>query len=221
MRNAVLLPNGLVLTTDNSAGIGEKEHDVVQVDDELVAYFAARVTLMEQWAAQAIPVSIVMHNFSGNKSWVKYVTGIEKLFFELDQPCPIITGSTESNMETMQSAVAVTMIGEKKEVDVEDFTWCVYGLPSVGEEVLTKTEKIADMKRIWDALNGGLVQRVWPVGSSGIAEECKRLGIHCKLGGDWGLEKSAGPATSVLLGVANNRIDEAKLHFGAYFNRIN
>lgn len=219
MRNAVLLPNGLVLTTDNSAGIGEKEEDIVQVDDEIVAYFAARVTLMEQLAAQSNPFSIVIHNFSGNKSWKKYVAGIEKLFLELDLHCPVITGSTESNMKTLQSAIAVTMIGEKKEVNVEDFTWYVYGLPSIGEEVLTQPEKIADIKKIWDAVNGGLVQKVWPVGSSGIGEECKRLGLRCELG-DWDIEKSAGPATSVLLGITNNRIDEAIIHFGENFNII-
>lgn len=220
MRNAVLLPNEFVLTTDNSAAIGEKEADVVQVADEVVAYFAARVALMEQWAAAAHPVSIIVHNFSGNKSWDKYVGGIEKLFSEIDQPCPVITGSTESNMETLQSAIAVTMIGEIKEVDAEDFTWYVYGIPCVGEEVLAEPEKIAQMKKISDAVNDGLVQRVWPVGSTGIAEECKRLGLRCDLK-SWDVEKSAGPATSALLGIANCRIEEAKLHFGTYFEKIN
>lgn len=220
MRNAILLPNGFVLTTDNSAAIGEKEADIVQVADEVVAYFAARVALMEQWAAGAQPVSIIVHNFSGNKSWDKYVGGIEKLFSEIDQPCPVITGSTESNMETLQSTLAVTMIGEIKEVRAEDFTWYVYGMPCVGEEVLAQPEKIALMKKIWDAMNDGLVQRVWPVGSTGIAEECKRLDLRCDLKG-WDVEKSAGPATSVLLGVANSRIEEAKLHFGTYFEEIN
>ena len=113
MRNAVLLPNGIVLTTDNSAGIGEKMDDVVSTPDEIVSYFAARVALLEQWAAGATPLSIVVHNFSGNQSWDKYITGIEKLFNELGVKCPEITGSSETNMETLQSAIAVTMLGEK------------------------------------------------------------------------------------------------------------
>ncbi|TQR21137.1 hypothetical protein [Psychrobacillus vulpis] len=219
MRNAVILPNGLVLTTDNSAGIGEKLDDVVSIDDDVVSYFAGRVTLMEQWAAGAHPVSIIVHNFSGSKSWNKYVAGIEKLFVDLGQSCPVITGSTESNMEMLQSAMAVTMIGEKKEKSDQDFTWYVYGMPCVGGEVLEESEKIADTKKIWDALNCGLVQRVWPVGSTGIAEECKRIGLRGELE-NWDVEKSAGPATSVLLGIANNRIEEAKLHFGKYFEII-
>ncbi|MFJ7970069.1 hypothetical protein [Psychrobacillus sp. NPDC096389] len=219
MRNAVLLPNGLVLTTDNSAAIGEKEADIVQVPDEVVAYFAGRVALMEQWAAGAYPVSIVLHNFSGNKSWDKYIEGMEKLFREIDQPCPELTGSTESNMETLQSAMAVTMIGTKQITNAENYRWYVYGKPCVGKEVMTVSEKIANMKKIWDGLNNGIVKRVWPVGSSGITGECKRLGLSCQLK-EWDTEKSAGPATSVLLGIANDRVEEAKLHFGQYLEEI-
>ncbi|MDI2587783.1 hypothetical protein OR571_11815 [Psychrobacillus sp. NEAU-3TGS] len=220
MRNAVLLPNGLVLTTDNSAAIGEKQADIVQVPDEIVAYFAGRVALFEQWAAGAYPVSIVLHNFSGNKSWDKYIAGMEKLFGEIDQPCPEITGSTESNMETLQSAMAVTMIGTKQITSSENYAWYVYGKPCVGEEVMTESEKIADMKKILDGLNSGFVRRVWPVGSSGITGECEQLGLSCELK-EWDTEKSAGPATSVLLGIANDGVKEAKLHFGQYFEKIN
>ncbi|WP_391119905.1 hypothetical protein [Psychrobacillus sp. L3] len=220
MRNAVLLPNDLVLTTDNSAAIGEKEADVVRVDDEVVAYFAARVALVEQWAAGAFPISIVLHNFSGNKSWEKYKVGIEKIFNELGQPCPVITGSTESNMETLQSAMAVTMIGERKRESDSACKWYVYGKPCVGEEVLMNLEKIADIKKIWNGITTGLVARVWPVGSAGIKEEFHQLGLHCHLQ-DWDILKSAGPATSVLLGVSTDRVEEAKLLFGKYFEGIN
>ncbi|MFF2753387.1 hypothetical protein ACFVR1_06465 [Psychrobacillus sp. NPDC058041] len=220
MRNAVLLQNGLLLTTDNSAGIGEKEADIVHVDDEIVAYFAARVTLVEQWAAGAHPISIIMHNFSGNKSWKKYLTGIEKLFIEIEQPCPVVTGSTESNMEMLQSAMSVTMIGEKRPTSNEESTWCIYGKPCVGQEVLMDADKIADIKKIWDGIASGLVQRVWPIGSTGIEAECKRLGLSCQLNG-WDISKSAGPATSVLLGISPDRMVEAKVHFGKYFEEIN
>lgn len=219
MRNAILLPNDLVLTTDNSAGIGGKSADLVRVDDEIVSHFAARVALLEQWAAGATPLSIVVHNFSGNKSWEKYVAGIENLFAMIGEPCPVISGSTESNMEMLQSAIAVTMIGEKVRKSDEASTWCVYGMPCVGDEVLNESEKVADLKKIWDGLTNGLVLRVWPVGSNGILAECKRLGLQGEVE-DWDVLKSAGPATSVLLGISTNRIDEAVLHFGSYFEKI-
>lgn len=219
MRNAILLPNGLVLTTDNSAGIGEKEQDIVATADEVVSYFAARVALLEQWAAGAQPVTIIVHNFSGYKSWGKYVVGIEKIFHELDLPCPAITGSTESNMETLQSAMAITMVGEMKPKRDEEIVWFVYGKPCVGEEVLLKSDQIADLKKIWDAKNTGLVRQTWPVGSTGLAAECQRLGLTADLEG-WDKWKSAGPATSVLLGIPEERIEEAKVHFGKYFVEI-
>ncbi|WP_313893328.1 hypothetical protein [Psychrobacillus sp.] len=220
MRNAILLPNDLVLTTDNSAGIGGKAADVVRVDDEIVSYFAARVALLEQWAARATPLSIVVHNFSGNKSWDNYVAGIEHLFATIGEPCPAITGSTESNIEMLQSAVAVTMIGEKVFGSSEEFVWYVYGVPCVGDEVLNESEKVADLKKIWDGLTNGLVVQVWPVGSTGILAECKRLGLQGEVEG-WDVLKSAGPATSTLLGIVTDRIDEAVLHFGRYLEKIN
>ncbi|MFJ7825571.1 hypothetical protein [Psychrobacillus sp. NPDC096623] len=219
MRNAVLLPNGFVLTTDNSAGIGEKIEDVVSTPDEIVSYFAARVALLEQWAAGATPLSIVVHNFSGNQSWVKYVDGIEKLFNEIGVKCPEITGSSETNMETLQSAIAVTMIGEKVEEYFAKIQWYAYGKPSVGAEVIKNSDKIANLKKIREAINTGLVHQVWPVGSNGIKGECERLGLHGNLV-DWDVEKSGGPATIVLLGVDISKEKEAKLHFGDYFEAI-
>ncbi|MEK3978783.1 hypothetical protein MKY37_06745 [Psychrobacillus sp. FSL K6-2836] len=219
MRNAVLLPNGFVLTTDNSAGIGEKVDDVVSTPDEIVSYFATRVALLEQWAANATPQSIVVHNFSGDQSWTKYVAGIEKLFNEIGLKCPEITGSSETNIETLQSAIAVTMLGEQVGENCKEIRWYAYGKPSVGEEVITDEDYIANLKKIRDAKNTGLVHRVWPVGSTGIKGECERLGLAGNLVG-WDMEKSAGPATTVLLGIDIFKEKEAKLHFGDYFEAI-
>ena len=219
MRNAILLPNGFVLTTDNSAGIGEKTDDVVRTPDEIVSYFAARVVLLELWAAGATPLSIIVHNFSGQRSWGKYVAGIEKLFNEIGGKCPEITGSTETNMETLQSAIAVTMLGERGAKIYKEICWYAYGKPSVGEEVIKDSDKIANLKKIREAINTGLVHQVWPVGSTGIKSECERLGLYGDVG-NWDVEKSAGPATTVLLGIDIRKEKEAKLHFGDYFEAI-
>lgn len=219
MRNAVLLPNGMFLTTDNSAAIGEKENDLVSISDEDVAYFAARVCMLEQWAARANPHTIVVHNFTGNKSWDKYIKGIQRLFNEMNEKCPVITGSSETNMETMQSAMAITMLGEQQQKTDQEYQWYAYGKPCVGEEVIKEIDKIADLKRIWDAMKSGLVHTVCPVGSKGIEEECNRLGIEGYLNG-WDVRKSTGPATTVLLGIPLAKEHEAKLHFGEYFQAI-
>ena len=219
MRNAILLPNSVILTTDNSAAIGEKEKDLVSISDEAVAYFAARVCLLEQWAARANPHTIVIHNFSGNKSWDKYTNGVRQLFDKINVKCPAITGSSETNMETMQSAVAITMLGEQQKEEGYNFQWYAYGKPCVGEEVIKESEAIADLHKVWEAMKSGLVHAVWPVGSKGIEEECNRLGIAGNLNG-WNVHKSAGPATTVLLGIDIVREQEAKLHFGKFFQKI-
>jgi len=219
MRNAVILTNGLILTTDNSAGIGEKEMDVVKTSDEVVAYFAARVCLLEQWAANAKPNTVIVHNFSGDQSWDKYVRGIRQVFEEIEMDIPSITGSTETNIETVQSGVAVTMIGEQKQQVESSVSWYVYGMPSVGDEVLANAHKIASLPKIRRAMEAGIVQRVWPVGSSGILEECRRLRINGDLE-NWNMKKSAGPATTVLLGINEERVQEAQQLFGEYFQKI-
>lgn len=219
MRNAILLPNGLVLTTDNSAGIGEKEKDMVSVSDEVVSYFAARVSILEQWAANSFPQTIVVHNFSGKDSWNKYIKGIERLYSEIAEECPVITGSSETNIDTMQSAMAISMLGEQHQKHDQDFIWYAYGKPCVGQEVMEQATKIADLKKIWEAMKSGLVHAIWPVGSTGIVGECERLEIECHMEG-WDVQKSAGPATTVLVGIPITRQQEAKQYFGEYFQKV-
>ena len=75
MRNALVV-EGLIVTSDNSAAIGEKELDAVQVPDALAAKFGARVALAEQWAAGGEVSAIILHNFSGQQQWHRYIEGI-------------------------------------------------------------------------------------------------------------------------------------------------
>ncbi|MGB6407055.1 MAG: alpha-ribazole-5-phosphate synthase, partial [Planococcus donghaensis] len=106
MRHELLI-DGLVITSDNSAAIGRKEQDVVQVSDAVTAKFAARVALLEQWAAGSEPQAVLIHNFSGTSSWDAYVEGVTELFAEAQSALPAISGSTETNMPTVQSGIAV------------------------------------------------------------------------------------------------------------------
>ena len=79
--------------------------------------------------------------------------GVTDLFQEAGLAVPQISGSTETNMELVQSAMAVTMIGEKKEPPLdEESTWFTYGTPLVGNEVLERAEEVASfgyLKRHW------------------------------------------------------------------------
>lgn len=216
MRHAIQL-NGMIVTTDNSGGIGEKKADLIFVKDEVTAKFAARVALLEQWAANAEPSAILIHNFSGEQSWGKYVQGIADLFREIGIEVPTISGSTETNMPLNQSALAVTMIGEVVRFPRdEELRWFTYGTPLVGDEVIEQTEKIASVQKIYEAFQKGLIERIWPVGSCGILHEVRMLtrndeaivkSIH-------NTAKSAGPATVILMGVKEHQRTNALAFFG-------
>lgn len=225
MRNSLELGAGFVATTDNSGGIGMKPEDVVQVGDERVGYFSARVTLLEQWAAEADPVAVILHNFSGSASWEGYCEGIRQAFSECNLGLPPISGSTESNMDMLQSAMAVTMIGRKSTAPTEnDFAgfWYLYGHPLVGEAVIRESEKMADLGKVRAALEAGMISAIWPVGSGGVKAEWERLtgqpysGLPANVDPD----ASAGPATAVFVRIVPDQEAPAKEHFGKYLYKL-
>lgn len=207
-----------VITSDNSAAIGEKPQDAVAAPDRVTAKFAARVALLEQWAAGSEPEVILLHNFSGEAQWNRYVEGIKEQFEEIGIEMPQLAGSSETNMPTLQSGVAVTMLGrQKRELPAEGLQWFIHGKPLVGPDVLDKREQIADVRKIYDALNTGIIERVWPVGSKGIASEAERL-LRRKLDLSKEVDSklSGGPASCVLIGVWPEQSEAMKQHFGTY-----
>lgn len=218
------LAEDLVITTDNSGAIGEKQQDLVQVPDALTAYFAARVTLLEQWATHAEPIAVVLHNFSGSSSWPKYVQGVEKLFHEAGLELPPLSGSSETNMELLQSAMAVTLIGKKKAIrpSAEPKQWYTYGYPLVGKEVLENREKVASLSQLKNAMDNEIVEQIWPVGSQGILHEVRQLTGNETAQIDTLLDatKSAGPATVILLAIKNEKKDAAFKKFGIMLNNL-
>ena len=223
MRNAIDIGNGFIVTTDNSGGIGEKPGDLVTVPDRVTAYFAARVTLLEQWAAHAEPMTVLIHNFSGGASWEHYVVGVSDLFHEAGLALPQISGSSETNMDLVQSAMAVTMIGRTTESPRdEESSWFTYGTPLVGNEVLERAEEVASLRLLKEALDKGIVQRIWPVGSQGILEEVRSMTGHREASVESVLDiaKTAGPATVVLLAIPHSKKEQAEAHFGNHLNEL-
>lgn len=223
MRNAIDIGNDFIVTTDNAGGIGEKPDDIVKVPDRVTAYFAARVALLEQWAAHATPTAVLLYNFSGSTSWDKYVQGVTDLFHDAGLVAPQISGSTETNMSLMQSAVAVSIVGKKNaDMTKMNVTWFAYGKPLVGHEVVEQASKIASMKHIRKALDKGIVDRVWPVGSRGVLAEYRTLmnDDEVSVTANFDAEKTAGPSTVVLLGIEENKIKEAHAYFGELMMKL-
>lgn len=224
MRHALKLANGFVVTTDNSGGIGEKQADLVFAPNDIVSYFAARVALLEQWAARCQVESVVIHNFSGDEAWQDYIKGVNRLLKEVGLEKVLVTGSSETNMELLQSAMSITMIGRSGGgVDIEqDVKWFIYGRPFVGVEVLENSKVIADLNKVKIAMENGWASNIWPVGSKGIQAEVRILFANDKLfvQSDVDVEKSAGPSTVVLVAVPKESIEQATLHFGKQLREL-
>ncbi|EON70758.1 hypothetical protein [Lysinibacillus sphaericus] len=222
MRNAVKIGE-LIVTTDNAAAIGEKPQDVVSASDNLTAYFTARVTFLEQLAANALPVHIILANFSGDAAWSRYVTGIEQVFDEIGLACPQIGGSSESNMPTLQSALSLTMLGvqqSRTKFEHDKLIWYTYGLPLVGNEVLAQPDDVAQLRPIFNAWRDDIVQQVWPVGSKGLQVEFTRLFVDQRVTSSLDVEKTAGPCAVILLGVHPEKEHLAQKIFTRNFEKL-
>ncbi|WP_258954817.1 hypothetical protein [Lysinibacillus fusiformis] len=222
MRNAMKV-GGLIATMDNAAAIGEKPQDIVPASDQLTAYMTARVTFLEQLAAQALPVQILLANFSGDAAWSRYESGIQQVFEETGISCPAIAGSSESNMPTLQSGLAITMLGEiqqRKAWNPEQLSWYTYGLPLVGEELLAQPDDVAQLQPVYQAWLAEIVQQVWPVGSKGLQGECVRLFGEQVVECSHHMTKSAGPSTVILLGVHPEKEQLAHQFFQRNFEKL-
>lgn len=214
MRNAIVCPfneaEELVITCDNSGGIGLKEADAVQVPYDVVAYYAFRVAIMECIAERANPMSVVLQNFSGEEAWGMLKSGVERGLAELECQDVAITGSTESNFQLKQSALGLVIIGRREKqatpvvVEWGKLSWAVIGSPLVGEEVIAKKAEIAPLS-LFQSICKETAAIVVPVGSKGIRAELERLlarnsmivkDIIC----DLDVEKSSGPSTCFLVG---------------------
>lgn len=196
MRHAVSLGENLWMGMDNSSGIGEKPHDVVQAPNALVASMAARVALLELWCVGAEPESIFMMNFTGNAAWSAYEKGLQHLFEELGTPMPHLAGSTESNIETLQSGIAIQFIGRVIKKPVCEGNWYLLGTPLVGQAVVERANEVISLSELQKARQSGIVSYVHPCGSGGVAKELERLGISTSTEIPAG---SAGPSTCVLV----------------------
>ncbi|WP_226654725.1 ATP-binding protein [Pseudalkalibacillus hwajinpoensis] len=234
MRDGTVIGLGdetLIITSDNSGAIGLKEQDHVAVPYDVVSYYAFRVAAMENIALGGHPVSVVMHNFCGGSEWEALVSGVECGKRELGFNQEIkITGSSETNMPLLQSALGVVVLGRQNrtlpEVRLDDATkFAVIGKPLVGEEVVNEEVAIAPLELFrWMSEQMG-VQSVLPVGSKGILYELNELvdGVEveeCKVRAELDLYKSSGPSTCFI--VAYDRVVEEQLleRAGPHFNRV-
>jgi len=213
MRDVLFLPfdDGveLAIAADGSAAVGEKPGDAVFVPAETTAYFAARVALMELISVGAEAKAVVLQNFITDECWEALCRGVKRAGGELGLSFPI-TGSSESNFATVQSALGVTAIGtvasKQKRIGItpEAAKFAVIGRPLVGPTVLAHPDWIAPLSLVAELLASPYVYELIPIGSKGIYYEWTQLlaangrrwrACVCPLP----LFASGGPATSLLI----------------------
>lgn len=214
----------LVIACDSAGGIGPKKEDVIKVPGEMIGRFTTRVALMEILAVGAKPISIV------NTLAVEYdPTGKQILQGIIQEASKLgvdhniqINGSTEENFTTIQTGIGVTVVGiaEKDQLkiassQVNDMVIAV-GLPMVGEEVLVNEDLIVELADLMELLKIQDVHEMIPVGSKGIVYEANLLAKMSNLDCEFDqnikidLEKSAGPATTLLVSIREEAVDQVK-----------
>jgi hypothetical protein len=224
MRDSLALPiegaGSLIIATDNSGGIGMKQADDVLVSYDITAYFSFRVAVMECIAAGANPIAVVVHNFCGDEAWNPITQGILRGQAELKLDIPI-TGSTESNITMIQSALGIIVVGktmiQEKETGEKI---AVIGQPLVGSQVIDQAEFIAPLPLFkWCCEQEGI--NVLPVGSKGIAYEWRLLQpdseIPAELLQQLDVQASAGPSTCFLISYPKSMEKEIKEKAGVHF----
>ncbi len=204
----------LAVACDALGGIGSKRGDSVGVPAYVVGRFACRVPLMELLAVEAAPVAVscclcVEPDPTGRE----IMAGVrDELRAAALEGAVALTGSTEKNVATSQTAVGITVVGT-----VDRLRWgrarpgdvvLAVGEPKVGEAVSLENPTLADIPTLRLALAHPSSGDAVPVGSRGIAAEARDLALRSGLvlaldaGRDLDLETSAGPATVFLVTVA-------------------
>lgn len=207
------LPGGgrLLVACDAAGGIGPKPLDHVKVPGNVLGRFTARVALMEVLAAGGKPVLLVNNAcVEPDPTGHEILEGIRQEAALAGLGPDAITGSFEKNTPTSQTGLGVTVLALTEEraprmARAGDLVLAI-GRPKVGREVNVDDPEIADLPLVRWLAAQPLVHDILPVGSRGIAAEADDLARCAGLALDWldreegwDLEKSAGPATCVLV----------------------
>lgn len=214
-RDLTILPiskeKWLVIACDSSAGIGEKEQDIVEIDPAVTAAFCLRVPLMELFCYGASPIAVI--DLIGNEkepTGERMLQGIRKELEKAELSNIPINGSTEENMLTKTTSIGITVIGENASEKklfklLEPCSLLQLGKPYVGKRVAKNQQRIFSYSLVKSLKNEAGVLDMLPVGSKGIRYEANLMTKDSNFEVDFLIEKdldcSAGPATVILLAV--------------------
>jgi len=220
------VPTGhaIVVGSTSSGAVGPKSMDKVKVEGRTLGKFLARVALMDVAATGAFPLLLsVTLGVEKDPTGREILEGIKREASVIGlEPNQVIMENTEDNFETIQTGVGLTVIGFANEEELRlgktrpgDLLVAI-GKPKVGEEVILAEARseIADLKNVTWLSQKKFVHDIKPVGTFGIAYEANAMafavGRQLKLAEKVlvDLDKSAGPATVVLITMDPEKYDE-------------
>ena len=220
------VPTGhaIVVGSTSSGAIGSKPMDKVKVKGRILGKFLARVAIMDVAATGAFPIVLsVTLGVEKEPSGTEIIDGIrnEAMVLGLD-PNQVLMENTEENFTTIQTGAGLTVVGFANEEELRlgktqpgDLLVAV-GKPEVGEEVLPAEARgeIADIRNVTWLSQKKYIHDIVPVGTFGIAHEARTLayavGRQLRIAEKplVDLEKSAGPATVVLVTMVAEKFGE-------------
>ena len=220
------VPTGhaIVIGSTSTGAVGPKEMDKVKVNGTILGKFLGRVALMDVTATGAFPLMLsVTLGVEKNPTGNSILEGIrrEARSIGLD-PNQVLMENTEDNFETMQTGAGLTVVGFANEDELRIGKTCpgdlivAIGKPKVGNEVISAEVRgeIADLKNVTQLSQKKYVHDISPVGGFGIASEARMMaygvGRQIKLADvlDLDLNKSAGPATVILVTIDKEKLED-------------
>ncbi|MFP4021878.1 MAG: AIR synthase related protein [Halanaerobium sp.] len=212
----------LVVACDSAGGLGEKAQDQLRVSNKILGRYTVRVPLMEVMSLGAEVIAVVDNLAVEYEPTGREIIAGIKENLALINKCELLNGSTEENIKTVQTALGVTVIGKVSIKKLKRYTSstrnnliAAVGLPLVGDELLKNRSQAVDFKNFLQLKKLSYIEQFLPVGSKGILYEAKILAEENKfdfklIKNKVDLEKSAGPAAVVLVGLKEKDLVKLK-----------
>lgn len=203
------------VSVDSCGGIGEKINDTIYAPTKLVGSQTAKVLLAELISMGFQP-KIISDGIANemNDTGEKIISGIKETLSKLKNSDIHITGSTEENAITNQTAIGTTCIGFAKpeqlkyKCSLNGDMIALAGMLAVGPEVVNNPDKILQIEDFEYLSEKPFIHQIVPVGSKGAEYEADILCMEnnmtfCKLdSSSVDFHKSGGPSCAAILSFA-------------------
>ncbi len=213
----------LVIACDSAGGIGPKKLDTYFSSGYELGRLVVRVPIMEILACGSVPVVVVdTLAVEMEPTGKEIIRGVKDEVNDAGiKENLAVTGSTEDNVQTVQTGIGVVAIGLVNKKDFKpgrsvkgDVVACV-GIPKSAPEykVTYSDHEIADPQTIRELNKFEFVHDILPVGSKGIKHEFLALAKSAGLRAEYfknlkvDINKSGGPSTCCIASLPEEKIE--------------